>query len=110
MIHPEFLTSLVKEYRSSAGRAQGIAPTMDFPLPKSFVGTRQGHGGEHGGGKHRHYYTRCARRAYIVVAVLASAMPGPTTSAALCMGHQVPLLSQAASQLLGNGKTMDEAA
>jgi len=40
-------------------------------VSKGFI---QGRWKAHGGGKHRHYYTRCARRAGIVVAVLASAM------------------------------------
>src|SRR5713226_56230 len=67
-----------------AWRAQGIAPTMlrshpqtcssiVFPLPK--VGIRGGEVCGHGGGKRRHYYTRYARHACIVVAALASAMP-----------------------------------
>src|SRR5712692_4058000 len=38
----------------------------------------------HGGGKRRHYYTRRARRLYIVVAALASAMPALIFRQRLC--------------------------
>src|SRR5216684_8359858 len=83
------------------------ATTIHFPLPKRCADIRRGGVGEHGGGKRRHSST--ARRARRVEEWRR--LPPPCQA----QPHLPPFVgvikcrfpSQAASHLLGNGKTMD---
>ncbi len=79
---------------------------MDFPLPKRCADIRRGGVGEHGGGKRRHSSTaRRARRVEEWRRLPPPCQAQPHLPPFVCV-IKCRFPSQAASHLLGNGKTI----
>src|SRR5216684_1061614 len=84
------------------------ATTIHFPLPKRCADIRRGGVGEHGGGKRRHSSTaRRARRVEEWRRLPPPCQAQPHLPPFVCV-IKCRFPSQAASHLLGNGKTMDD--